>query len=122
MGIAGFMGNRQFGFGFNSYGERVPAPLPVAADVAADIDRRLHQPRFQRLVRIETMNVFEDPQENFLRSVLSIFGGSQQLHGKRKDTAFVPDDELLKRSRIASESPLDERGYFGDLNRMRGIP
>src|SRR5262249_13883989 len=95
-------------FRLDCFGKSFPATQPVTADISAHIDRHLHEPGFYRFADIETVNVLKNPQENFLGCVLSVVGRSQQLHGERKDTAFVAHDELFESSRVASERALNE--------------
>ena len=113
MRIAGFA--RDGHLGIDGFGERVPSPLPITTDVAADVDGHLHEPWFDRLVRIEPVNVLKDSQEDFLCGVLGIIGGSQQFHREVKYSALVSNEDLFESGGVAAQGSLNQGSDLGNL-------
>ena len=75
MSIAAFVGARDFGV--DGRGKSIPTPLPIPADVSADIYGHLHEPGLDGFMNVETMNVLKHSQKHFLRGILSVICGAQ---------------------------------------------
>src|SRR4026208_2175360 len=84
------------------------APVGLALDVAADIDRDAHQPGLQAPSNIEAVDVLEGPEKDFLRGVLRIVDATQDPDRESHDSSFVTQDHLLKGSAVPFKSPSDQ--------------
>jgi hypothetical protein len=77
--------------------------------VQAQIRHDAIQPGVKTAIEPEVLKVAEYPQERFLVHIVSIFGGSQKVHGKAEHTLVIGANELLKGGMIALLSRPDQR-------------